>query len=97
MRREEKIIVSIALIAGIAAGVAASQLNKAAIEEERAYCAEVESGIQQNMTQGFVNCVTPRSFSTNLSEEVSKKSDLQCICRKKVGNRIQQLKITTSR
>jgi uncharacterized membrane-anchored protein YhcB (DUF1043 family) len=96
MSREGKILVAAALLVGVAAGVTASQMKQQSLEEQRNYCATVEEGIQQNMSEGFVNCVTSWSFSANLSEDVSQGSDLECVCRKKVGNKIQQLKIRTS-
>lgn len=97
MKKEEKILVAVSLVLGVAAGVAATQLNQNSLEEQRNYCATVEEGIQQNMSEGFVNCVTPGSFSGNVSGEVGQESELECVCRKKVGNTIQQLKIRTSK
>jgi uncharacterized membrane-anchored protein YhcB (DUF1043 family) len=96
MKREGQVLVMVSLLVGVAVGVAASQMKQGSLEEQRNYCATVEEGIQQNMSEGFVNCVTSWSFSANLSEDVSQGSELECLCRKKVGNRIQQLKIRTS-
>lgn len=83
--------VAAAFLGIIVGGVVSYGLN---IEDQRtqAYCSEVENGIQQNMSQGFVNCFPPGDYHVNLSERVEQGSDVECICRKKVGDIVQELR-----
>lgn len=93
---DRKILVVAAAFVGILLGGAVSYgLN---IEDQRAqaYCGEIEQGIQENMSEGFVNCFPPGDYQVNLSERVEKGSEVECICRKKVGDIVQELRFARS-
>lgn len=86
----------IALILGLSTGLALSYMSHEDDREARNYCMEVEQGIQNSMDEGFVNCVTPGKIDANLSEDVEEGSNLKCTCRKKIGNAVEVLQITTA-
>lgn len=94
---ERKLVVTVlALIAGVFVGSAVSNGMNAGEKDSRNYCQSVEQGIQENMTEGFVNCYPPGVLRTNLSEEVEEGSETECVCRKKVGDVVQVLTFASS-
>ena len=90
------IFTAIALILGLSTGLTVSYVSHADDREARNYCMDVEQGIQNSMDEGFVNCVTPGKLDANISEEVEEGSDLKCVCRRKVGEAVEVLQITTA-
>jgi hypothetical protein len=60
------------------------------------FCGNLETEIQENMSSGFVNCVSPKSLNASLSEKVSESSSLRCVCRKVVGGRVGVYPISTA-
>jgi len=65
-------------------------------QRAQAYCGQIEQGIQENMTEGFVNCFPPGQYQVNLSERVEQGSEVECICRKKIGDIVQELRFARS-
>lgn len=94
--KKKAVFIVLALILGVSIGLALSYVSHEDDREARNYCMDVEQGIQNSMDDGFVNCVTPGKIDANLSEEVAEGSDLKCVCRKKVGEAVEVLQITTA-
>jgi hypothetical protein len=94
---ERKVVIGVlTLVAGIFVGSAASHGINAGEVESRNYCQSVEEGIQENMSEGFINCYPPGVLRTNLSDDVEEGSETECVCRKKIGDLVQVLKFASS-
>lgn len=89
-------LVVLTLLIGFSTGLAASYMMQSDERADRAYCIEVEDGIQDSMEEGFVNCVTPDKMEANLSEEVEEGSEVRCICRRQVSGVVEVFQITTA-
>ncbi len=89
-------LVTLTVLIGLSTGLAASYMMQADDREDRAYCMEVEKGIQDSMEEGFVNCVTPDRMEANLSEEVDEGSEARCVCRRQISGAVEVFQITTA-
>jgi hypothetical protein len=94
--KRQAAIAAIALVTGVVAGgVLAYSMNQEKADA-RSYCEVVEQGIEENMSDGFISCYPPGVLNVSLSEDVEDKSEVECVCRKKVGETVQTLKFATS-
>lgn len=95
MRKYALILVT-ALVIGVVSGYSLSAIqatdNKAESEGKK-FCSQVEEGLQEEMDEGFVNCFDPTGVNFELREDIRNSTSLSCICRKKVGEAVQELKI----
>lgn len=57
------------------------------------FCQKVEEGLTEEMEKGFVNCFQPTGDYFELREDIENSTSLKCVCRKKVGESVQELKI----
>jgi len=89
---DRKVFAAAAAVLGILVGGAISYGVNLEDQRSQAYCGEIEQGIQENMSEGFVNCFTPGDYQVNLSERIEQGSDVECVCRKKVGDIVQELR-----
>lgn len=89
-------LILLTVFIGLSAGLAASYMMHADDRADRAYCMEVEEGIQDSMDEGFVNCVTPDRMEANLTEEVEEGSEVRCICRRQISGVVEVFQITTA-
>jgi hypothetical protein len=94
--KRKTLVIAAALTSGLVVGGAASYSIEKQEISSRNYCANVEQGIEENMSEGFINCYPPGVIGVNLSDKVSESADVKCVCRKKIGERIQMLTFTTS-
>ncbi|MFB6241467.1 MAG: hypothetical protein ABEJ36_01530 [Candidatus Nanosalina sp.] len=95
MNRKAGIVV-FAFSLGILLGGNLAHVTHVDEEKSRNFCSRVESGIEANMTEGFVNCYPPGVLSVNLTETVEEKSDLKCVCRKKVDGVVETISLSVS-
>lgn len=96
MKKKYYIGLTLVFLVGISSGLTLSYTLSEDKREAKNYCIEVEKGIQENMDQGFVNCVTPDIISPDVDERVENKSEVRCVCRRKIGDVVNTLQITTS-
>lgn len=89
-------MLALSILIGIVAGLATAHISNQEDREARNYCMEVEQGAQDQMDQGFINCVTPDIIQPDIDEEVENKSEVRCVCRRKVGEAVETLQITTA-
>ena len=91
------LIIITALVLGISLGYSVSTIqdsqNVEAEAEQKRFCEEVERGIQKEMDEGFVNCFDPTGVNFELREDIRNSTSISCICRKKVGEAIQEIKV----
>gem|GEM_PF-1637507 len=90
------IALTVVFMIGVGSGLTISYTINEEEREAKNYCMEVEDGIQDNMDQGFVNCVTPDIIEPEIDERVENKSEVRCVCRRKIGETVNTLQITTS-
>lgn len=96
MKRKYLVLLTTVFAVGLASGLAVSQSFSQEEKEARNYCMEIEDGIQDNMDQGFVNCVTPDVIEPDVDERVENRSEVRCVCRKQINGLVETLQITTS-
>ena len=96
MENKYYFLISFVFIIGVSSGLALSYVMGEGDRQARNYCMEVEQGIQDNMEQGFVNCVTPDIIEPDIQEQVENRSEVRCVCRRKIGDVVNTLQITTS-
>ena len=96
MENKYYFLISFVFIIGVSSGLALSYVMGEDDRQARNYCMEVEQGIQDNMEQGFVNCVTPDIIEPDIQEQVENRSEVRCVCRRKIGDVVNTLQITTS-
>lgn len=89
-------IAAVALVAGLLTGGAVAHGMSQEKAEARSYCDTVEQGIEKNMSDGFISCYPPGVLKVSLSEEVADESQVECVCRKKVGETVQTLTFAKS-
>lgn len=89
------LIVVTALALGIVSGYSVSSIQDTGteVEDQKKFCQEVEKGLQEEMSKGFVNCFDPTGVNFELREDIRNSTSISCICRKKVGEVIQEIKI----
>lgn len=92
MKRYALIIVT-AFVIGTVSGYAVSGLEPGSNQEGDNFCGEVEKEMQSEMQQGYVNCFDPSGVNFELREDIRNSTSISCICRKKVGEVVQELKI----
>ena len=90
------IALTVVFMIGVGSGLTISYAMNEEEREAKNYCMEVEDGIQDNMDQGFVNCVTPDIIEPEIDERVENKSEVRCVCRRKIRETVNTLQITTS-
>lgn len=86
-------LVLVAALLGILTGLAAADVQKQSAEDRGAFCGEVESGLQDEMSEGFVNCFSPDQIDFRLRESIRNETSATCICRRKVGDTVRQVNI----
>jgi len=91
------IVVSVSLVLGSIIGGSTAYAFAPDNSASGDYCDSVEQGIQQNMSHGFVSCYPPQVLNSTIRDSVEEKSDTKCVCRKKVGDSVQTITLTTSR
>lgn len=96
MKRKYYFAIAVVFMIGVSSGLTVSYALGEDEREAKNYCMEVEQGIQDNMDQGFVNCVTPDIITPEIDERVENKSEVRCVCRRKIGEVVNTLQITTS-
>lgn len=87
---------AVIFLIGVSSGLMFSYMLDEDEREARNYCMDVEQGIQENMDKGFVNCVTPDIITPDIDDKVENKSQVRCVCRRKIGDIVNTLQITTS-
>lgn len=91
------LITVFALIIGFSTGLTVS--NQVAQDEgvddsqSDKFCQQVETGIQEEMKTGFVNCFEPSGGYFGLREDIRNSTAISCICRKEANGVLQQVKI----
>ncbi|WP_414837995.1 hypothetical protein ACK3SF_01185 [Candidatus Nanosalina sp. VS9-1] len=96
-RGKKTAFAAIVFILGLSAGLTFSYMSHEDERQARNYCMDVEQGLQDQMDQGFVNCMLPGKLQANLSEEVEERSNLRCVCRRKIGENVEVIQITTAK
>lgn len=89
-------LIIVSMILGVSVGLSASYMIFEEQRQDRNYCIDVEQGIDEQMEDGFVNCVTPDKLEANISDEVKDSSNVNCICRRFNNGVIQQIQIATA-
>lgn len=79
------------IIIGTGSALGLSEPNSSDADN-KAFCEDVEEGIEEQMNQGFVNCFEPSGDYFSVREDIENSTSISCICRKKVGDKVQQTK-----
>jgi len=91
------LITMFALIIGFSTGLTVSnyvgQDGGGGDSKQDMFCQQVETGIQEEMETGFVNCFEPSGGYFGLREDIRNSTSISCICRKKINGVVQQVKI----
>lgn len=96
MERKKVFAVAAAVTGILLGGAVAYGMN---IDEHQArnYCGEVEKSMEENISEGFVNCFPPQGYDLNLREEVEESSNVECVCRKKSNGILQTINLARSK
>lgn len=89
-------IVFIAALTGIISGYVLADMQMKEQVSGNNFCAEVENGLLEEMEEGFVNCFPPKNIDVELREGIRNKTSVECICRRKVGDKVEQINIARS-
>ncbi|MFB6115957.1 MAG: hypothetical protein ABEK10_00455 [Candidatus Nanosalina sp.] len=92
MRRTALVVVA-AAFTGIISGFTVANIQQGAENYEKNFCTEVEEGLQQNMSEGFVNCFKPQNLDVKLNKGVRNRTSVRCVCRRKVNGKVEQINI----
>lgn len=86
-------LIMVGALAGILSGYGLAEIQMDKQQSGKNFCAEVENGLMQEMEQGFVNCFPPQNIDVSLRESIRNRTSVECICRRKVKDQVEQINI----
>lgn len=91
-------IIIFGAVLGLLLGFSAGYIQYAEFEDEKNYCKSVEEAMLDNITEDeVISCFTPKDVSSSIDPTVDELTDVECVCRRRIGGNVHNIVLSRAR